>query len=180
MGEGFCVQPDFALFDDRLVVFEHVFDRVFERDDVAFEVVVHVFDHRGEGGGLAAAGGPGQENDAARRFGQFFADRRQAELIEGGDLAFDVPHGHGPLAAMLENVGAETPDALDVIGEIDFPLLLQAEFEMLRDNVQEDLLEPFVRGFGGIYRDQLAVDAHRHRMRNLQMDVGGMALDGRV
>ena len=57
---GFLRLHRHALFDDALIVFEHIFDRVFERDDVFFEIGVDVFDHRGEGGGLAATGGPGE------------------------------------------------------------------------------------------------------------------------
>ena len=48
--EGKRVQPDFALLDYRLVVFEHILDRVFQRDDVLLEAGIDVFDHRRQGG----------------------------------------------------------------------------------------------------------------------------------
>ena len=63
--EGQRVEADFALFEDGLVVLEDVFDRVFERDDVLFEMGVDVLDHGRQRGGLAAAGRAGQEHDAA-------------------------------------------------------------------------------------------------------------------
>jgi hypothetical protein len=37
---------------------KHVFDRVFQRDDVALIVFVDVLHHRGQRAGFAAAGGP--------------------------------------------------------------------------------------------------------------------------
>ena len=51
--KGLRVEPDFALFDDRLVVFKHVFDGIFQRDDVFSKVGVDMFDHRGQRGGFA-------------------------------------------------------------------------------------------------------------------------------
>jgi hypothetical protein len=50
------VQPHLALFDDGLVVLKNEFNRVFNRDDVLFEIRVDVFHHRRQRGGLAAAG----------------------------------------------------------------------------------------------------------------------------
>ena len=67
--KGKRVEADFALFDDRLVVFKNEFDRVFQRDDVLFEIGVDVLDHRGERGGFAGTGGARHQHDAARRFG---------------------------------------------------------------------------------------------------------------
>ena len=63
--EGEGVQADFALLDDRLVVFKDVFDGVFQGDDVFAAVGVDVLDHRGQGGGFAATGGAGQQDNAA-------------------------------------------------------------------------------------------------------------------
>ena len=79
------VQPDFALFDDALVVLEDEFDRIFQRDDVLFEIGVDVLDHRGQGGGLAAAGGAGDQHDAARRFGDVPDLLQQAEFLESSE-----------------------------------------------------------------------------------------------
>ena len=67
--EGERVKADLALFDDGLVVFEDEFDGVLECNNVFFEVGVDMLDHRGQGGGLAAARRAGQEHNTARRFG---------------------------------------------------------------------------------------------------------------
>ena len=147
---------------------------------MAFEILVHVLDHRGQSRGLATTGGPGQQDDAAGRFGQLAANGRQTELVEGGHLALDVAQGHGPLATLLEDVGAETPNAMHVVRKVGFALLFQAGFPMARHDVAQHLLDPLVRRMRRIDGQQLAVDADRHRMRHFQMDVGGMTLNGRM
>ena len=50
------VEANLALFDDGLFVLKNVFDWIFERDDVAFLVLVDVLNHRGQRAGLATAG----------------------------------------------------------------------------------------------------------------------------
>ena len=62
------VDADLALVDQALVVLEEVLDRVFQRDDVAVVVDVEEVDHGGEAGRLAGAGGPGDQQQAARPY----------------------------------------------------------------------------------------------------------------
>ena len=59
------VKADFPLFNHRLVVFKNVFNRVFKRNNVFFEITIDVFNHGRERGGFAAAGGPGHQHDPA-------------------------------------------------------------------------------------------------------------------
>ena len=128
MMEGERVQPDFALLDDALVVLEHVFDGVFQGDDVLFEVGVDVLDHRGERGGFAATGRTGQQHDAAGRFGDLLDLLQQAQFLEAGHDGLDVAHGQAPLAALLKEVGAKPADARHEVGEVRLALLLDAAF----------------------------------------------------
>ena len=53
----------------------------------AERVRVDVVDHRGERGGLAAAGRPGDEDQAALFLGDLLQHRRQAELVDRPDAA---------------------------------------------------------------------------------------------
>src|SRR5665213_613676 len=108
--EGNGVEADFALFDDRLIVLKNKFNRVFERDDVLFEIAVDVFDHRRERGGFARTRRAGHEHDAARRFGDFFDLFQQAELLKAWHIRSHITHGKTPLAALLKKVRAKTPD----------------------------------------------------------------------
>ena len=59
------VDADFALVDDRLLVLEEVFDRVFEGQNVARPVVVAIIDHRRQRGRLAGAGRAGHQHQTA-------------------------------------------------------------------------------------------------------------------
>ena len=128
------VEADLPLFDDRLVVFKHVFDRVFQRDDVLFEVGVDVLDHRRQRRGLAASrwSRPQARCRAATRR-SCLTGLQQAQFLETRHLRFDVAHGQAPLAALLEQVGAEAADAGLKIGKINFALLLQPLLQMRRE-----------------------------------------------
>ena len=126
------VKADFALFNHGLIVFKDVFDRVFERDDVFFEIGVDVFDHRRERRGFAGTGRTGHQHDAARRFRDFFDLWQQAEFLKTGHACFDIAHRQAPLAALLKKIRAEPSDSGDEIGKINFALLLQSLFQMHR------------------------------------------------
>jgi hypothetical protein len=102
---------------------------------VLLEVLVHVLEHGGERGGLAAAGGAGQQHDAARRLGDVLEDGHQPEGFKVRHLALDVAHGQRPLAALLEYVRPETSDALHEIREVHLALLLQTRREVFWDDV---------------------------------------------
>jgi hypothetical protein len=177
--EGKGVQADFALFDDGLVVFEDVFDGVFEGDDVLAAVGVDVFDHGGEGGGFAAAGGAGEQDDAARAFGDLPQLGQQAQFLEGGHLGFDVAHGQAILAALMEAVGAEPPDAGHEIGEIHLAQLLDVGLVMAGEDVVDHRFHPFFRRVGAFHHHQFPVDAKDNGAADFQVNVGRAALDGR-
>ena len=63
------ILSQFALAENGLLVSVHEFDRVFERDDVHFLRLVNLVEHRSQGGGFAAAGAAGEEDDP-----EFFLD----------------------------------------------------------------------------------------------------------
>ena len=49
-----CVEANLPSFNHRLVVFKNVFNRVFQRNDVFFEIAIDVFDHGRDRRGFAA------------------------------------------------------------------------------------------------------------------------------
>jgi hypothetical protein len=177
--EGERVQADFALFDDGLVVLENVFDGVFEGDDVFAAVGVDVFDHGGEGGGFAAAGRAGEQDNAARAFGDLPQLGQQAQFLEGGNLGFDIPHGQTILPALMEAVGAKAPDAGHKVGEIHFAQLLNVGLVMAGEDVVHHHFHPFLGGEGAFHHHQTPVDAEDNRAADFQVNVGSAALHGR-
>jgi len=116
------VQADLPLFNHRLIVFKNVFNRVFQRNDMLFEITVNVFNHGRERGGFAATGGSGHQHDSAGGFGNFFYLLQQPEFFKAGHLRLDVAHRQTPLAALLKQIGAETPDCPGQNTKNQFPV----------------------------------------------------------
>ena len=77
-GEAAGVDLDLALVDDRLLVAVEELDRVLDGDDVLAALGVDVVDHRRQGRGLARAGGPGAEDEAALLLGDLLEHHRAA------------------------------------------------------------------------------------------------------
>jgi len=91
-------RPISRWLDDGLVVFKDIFNRVFERDDVLFEIGIDVLDHRGERRGFAGTVEPATITNAARRFGERLDLLQQAELLEAwhGRLTWRIASAHEP------------------------------------------------------------------------------------
>ena len=107
LGEAGHVDAQFPLVDRRFLVRVVELDRVLDRDDVVVEVLVDVIDHRRQGGGLAGAGRPGDQNQPARPRAQVGQHRRRAQLLEVQQLGGNLPQHHGHVAALLEDRDAE-------------------------------------------------------------------------
>ena len=175
------VEADFALLDDGLLVLEHVLDRILYGDDVAFLGGVDVIDHPGKGGGLAAAGGSGDQHDATVLLGDGLDDLGQAEAVDFRNLGDDVAHGEAPLAEMLVAVCPEPANAGNVIRKVDFPIFFQFRLELLRNDVVDDIAQPLrIRLLAHLGLHQLAADAVNHRRVRLDVDVGSAAFDGGI
>ena len=169
--ESFRVETDFALLDDRLVVLEHVLDGVFHRDDVFAEIRVYVLDHGGERGGFARAGRAREQHDAARRFRDLAHNGRQTEMLEVGDRILYVAHRHRHLAALLEDVRAETSDAVDEVGEVRLALDREVFLHVRREDVGDDLVHPLHGGNGRLNGNELAADAEHDWPANFDVQV---------
>ena len=85
-GKAGHVAAHLALMDQSFFAFIHVLDGVLDGQDVVGAVLVDVVDHRGQRRGLAAARGAGDQDQAAGLVRQFLQNRRQAQLLHGGDL----------------------------------------------------------------------------------------------
>src|SRR4029079_16053146 len=83
------VRADLLVGDEALARLVHELDRVLDGEDVARAFAVDEVDHRGERGGLAAAGRPGDEDEARAQLGELAdagggGERRQAEGFAPG------------------------------------------------------------------------------------------------
>ena len=75
--EALRIRAELALVDDALLVPVQELDRVLDREDVLVAGVVDQVEHRGERRGLAGAGRPGHEHEAARLLRELLEHRRQ-------------------------------------------------------------------------------------------------------
>ncbi len=102
-----------------------VFNRVLDRHDVLMTFGVDFVDNRSEGGRLARAGGPGDQNQASRALGEFGDRRRQSELLKTHNLEWNGPKRGGHRAALHEDVGPKTRQVLDPKREVKLVLFLK-------------------------------------------------------
>jgi hypothetical protein len=101
------VQPDFALVDQRPAMGMHIFDRVFDRQDMPAGMRAPMLDHGRQRGRLAGAGGPRDQHQPARQHHQVLQQRRQVERLERRDAVGQVPDRDGRLASLPVQVDAE-------------------------------------------------------------------------
>jgi len=96
----------------------HELDGILESDDVVAAGFVDQVDDRGQGGGLARAGRPGDQDQAGLDVGQAPDLRRQPELVDGhGRAGNDPKHGRGP-APLAEQVDPEACKTRHLVGEV--------------------------------------------------------------
>ena len=170
------VRPHLALVDDRFLVVVVILDRVFHRDDVPVEVHVDVVDHRGQRGGFARAGGPGDQEQAAGAADQVAADLGQPDLLEGQEFVGDLAAAHGDIAALAEDRDAEAGGVAVGEAEVGAPLLLEFLLVPLgRDRLHE---RDHVIGLQdlGLEVPQVAVEADGGLAPDRHMEVAGPQL----
>jgi hypothetical protein len=177
--EGHGVHADLALVDDRLLVEVQELQRVLDGHDVAPARAVDVVDHRGQGRGLARAGGAGEQHDPALLLGQRADDRRQRQLVDGLDRDGDGADDQRDRAALAEGVAAKAREAGDRVGEVD--LALVGELLQL-GGVVEHLPH---RSLGVLRRERRQpldrvhgpVHAHDRSRGHLEVQVGAALID---
>ena len=87
-------------------------------------VAVDVVDHGGQGGRLPRPGRAGDDHQPHGQVDQALDGRRDAELVEPGDLVGDDAQGHGARVALVEGVAAQAGLVAPAEGEVDLALLL--------------------------------------------------------
>ena len=140
-------------------------------------LLVDLVDHRGQGGGLARAGGPGDQDQAAGLVGHLGHDGGQAQLFERPDLVGDAAERPGDGAALHEDVGAEAGQALDAEGEVKLPVFLEFVFLVVVQDAVDHLLGLGRRERRVLDPLQQAVDADQRRRVGGDVQVGPPLVD---
>ena len=96
-GKAARIRADLALVDERLPALIDILDGILDRDDVVAAGLVDMVDHRGQRGGLAAAGGAGDKDQTARLIRQLCQHGRHRQLCQRGDgIVEQAQRGRSP------------------------------------------------------------------------------------
>src|SRR5580658_3871485 len=177
-GEGRGVHFDFALVDETLFIAVQIFDRVFDGDDVLGAQRVDAVNHRGECSGFAGTGGAGGENQAALLFANGGEYAREFEFFDSANFCGDDAQDHADVAALLENVDAETAEAGDAVGHVQFGGFLELLLLAIGHHAEGHGKHFFRRDARHVAeRIQDAINAEIGVVADFQVQVGGAAFD---
>jgi len=143
--EGGGVGAQLALVDQAALVLVEELDGVLDGHDVLFALLVDQVDERGQGGRLARARGPGEQDESPRLAREVGDDGRKAEPVEGDDAVGDEAEGCAERRAREVGVDPEAGAAGHRVGEVQLPIVLQP----LALVVGEDRVDHLARGQGG-------------------------------
>jgi hypothetical protein len=152
-------------------------DRVFDRDDVRRGFLIAMIDHRGEGRRLAGAGGADHQDESAPQHGQFLELRRHSEFVEVWQFVGNVPEHHRNIAALVENVDTESPEAGLGDREIDFQFLVEVFELLVIHELDCRLLDHLRRHLELVDRHDLALDLDLGRRVRCEEKVRRLLLD---
>jgi hypothetical protein len=130
---------------------------------------------------LPPAGRPRHEHQAALFRGDLLEHPRQSELVDRLDARRNDAQHEADRAALLEDVAAESPEAVDAVREIDVLVILKAldllgAEQRLRYRLRIVAIEPLFLGRD----DERPVDAHHRITADFQVQVGRAARHGRL
>ena len=139
VGEAAGVFVQLALVHQAFVALVHEFDRVFDREDVFAAGVIDVIQQCRQGGGLA---------------GSVQHHRRQVQQFNAGNRAAKGPQAGGIAAFLAVDVHAEACNALEAVGAVQFPGLLQ-RLALAVVQHREDQLVAVLLGQGSVRHSPL-------------------------
>lgn len=181
-GEGVGVGADLALFDEAELVFEGVFDRVFDRDDHGRAGFKDAAGHGREGGGFAAAGHAGDEDEALAGGAEVCDGGGVAEFVEFRGRVWDVAEGGFDVAACEVGIAAEATDVFDGEGEVEFPVFFEFGALGVCEDGHDEFADAFAVEVDVFEGGEAAVDASGGRGVRGEVEVGaaGFARGGEV
>ena len=158
----------------RLLVLVVILDRVFDGDDVGLvALLVDDVDHGGQRGGLARAGGPGHQHQAARFVEQFLGRGRQADLLHRQHLVGNLAQDDAEVALLLEHADAEAGHVAEGKAEVGAAALAHVLDVVLGGDAAHQLLGVLRRQRRAFHPVQDAVHADHGRRAHADVQVGG-------
>ena len=139
---------------------------------------IDAVNHRGERGGFAGTGRAGGENQAALLFANRGENAREFEFFDGANFCGDDAQDHADIAALLEYVDAETAEAGDAVGHIEFGGFLELLLLAIGHHAEGHGKHFFRRDARHVAeRVQDAINAKIGMVADFQVQVGGAAFD---
>ena len=173
------VEPDFTLVDQTLVLGEHEFDRVFERENVLAILVIDQIEHRSDRRAFAGTRNPGQQHHALIEMAKLFDLRRQEETAEVGHKTVHAASHEPDVTKLLQQIHAEPPVRafhIERMGKVGAAVLLE---DLAVPLVHEREAKPdhfFIGDRLAVHRPERTVDADHWRLVHLQVQVAGLEL----
>ncbi len=117
-----------SLVQDASLVRMDVFNRVLNGYDVGVSLLIDLIDHGCQGGGFAAAGGSGDQEEPLGSPDQFLDHLGEAQLLKPFDLIGYGADGSSDHPPLEKDISPESGQSLYPEGEIEFVFLLKAVF----------------------------------------------------
>jgi len=156
----------------------HELDRILDRDHVIRPGGVDQIEHRGLGGRLARAGGPGDQHQSLGQRGEVHDRLRESQLLGGEDFRRNDAKDAADTLPVAEQIAAEARESLDGVAEVGVEALGELVLLRLGRDLEQDSLE----GIGIENRDivhihEKAVDPQHRLALGAHVQVRGALLD---
>ena len=158
------------------VALVHEFDRVFDREDVFAAGVIDVIQQSRQGGGLAGSCWTRHQHQPPGPRAGLQHHRRQVQQFNAGNRAAKGPQAGGIAAFLAVDVHAEACNALEAVGAVQFPGLLQ-RLALAVVQHREDQLVAVLLGQGAVrHRTQFTAEAAVGRLTGGEVQITATAL----
>ena len=139
--------------------------------------VVDVVDQRRQRGRFARAGRAGDEHESAAQMAEFLDHRRDAELLERGDLRRDEPEDGAVAVGLLEEIAAEARVLIHLVGEVEIAAFLEALPALRAADLAHHVGHLVARHDFFADRHDVAVPADLRRLPFAEVQIGGAGVD---
>ena len=172
-----AVNAHFSLIDRRLGLGEDVFDRIFDRHDVASFAFVHVLQHGRDRCALSAAGDASKQDESVgceRDIAQQVGD---VQVIKAFDFRRDQSASVGDLASTHEDIHAEAMVVVVVVCDVHLPVRGEDVVLKAVKDVLGNLVTLVMGHKVSIEGPQVATDADSRWPICLDVEIRGLICD---
>src|SRR5262249_24418743 len=123
--ERVSVGSDFALRNDRRLVWKYEFNGFFDSDDMGFSCAIYVVDDGSHGGGFTVPGCSRSQHQTAPEIGNLLHDSRQVEFFKGLYMERHYSQNGGVEAPLPEYIDPISADTWHIVGNVELIAILE-------------------------------------------------------